>query len=193
MLSSATHIDDAHKCRDLGIWRYLVKPVFQHELLHTILEASQIARPRTPVASAGVTFARGTGPALRILLAEDNPVNQKVTVRVLERKGHIVVVAPNGREAVTFASQERFDLILMDIQMPEMDGISATVAIREKERENGKHLPIIAVTAHAMKGDKERCLDAGMDAYITKPIKVAELLAAIERVMSPCDSSAPAN
>jgi signal transduction histidine kinase/streptogramin lyase/ActR/RegA family two-component response regulator len=130
---------------------------------------------------------------LRILLAEDHVVNRKLAVRLLEKHGHSVDVASNGRAAVSAVEGADYDLILMDVQMPEMDGISATVAIREKERENGKHLPIIAVTAHAMKGDKERCLDAGMDGYITKPIKVAELLAAIERVMSPCDSSAPAN
>ena len=189
MLSSATHIDDAHKCRDLGIWRYLVKPVFQHELLQTILEASQIARPRTPVASAGVTSAHGTGPALRILLAEDNPVNQKVTVRVLERKGHIVVVAPNGREAVTFASQERFDLILMDIQMPEMDGYEATAAIREMERTTGVHTPIVAMTAHAMKSDQERCLAAGMDDYISKPIHMNDLIQKVEQFSVPSLSS----
>jgi signal transduction histidine kinase/CheY-like chemotaxis protein/streptogramin lyase len=130
---------------------------------------------------------------LRILLAEDHVVNQKLAVRLLEKQGHVVQVASNGREAVSAVERDTFDLILMDIQMPEMDGISATVAIREKERETGNHLPIIAVTAHAMKGDQERCLDAGMDAYLTKPIKVTELLAVIERVMSLCDRSTPAN
>ena len=189
MLSSSTHIDDAHKCRDLGIWRYLVKPVFQHELLQTILEASQIARPRMPVASPGLTSAHGAGPALRILLAEDNPVNQKVTVRVLERKGHIVVVAPNGREAVTFASQQRFDLILMDIQMPEMDGYEATAAIREMERTTGVHTPIVAMTGHAMKSDQERCLAAGMDDYISKPIHMNDLIQKVEQFSVPSLSS----
>ncbi len=120
----------------------------------------------------------------RILLAEDHAVNKKLARCLLEKHGHSVVVASNGREAISAVEKQAFDLVLMDIQMPEMDGLSATVAIRERERETGNHLPIIAVTAHAMKGDQDRCLEAGMDGYITKPIKVAELLAAIEQVMS---------
>jgi CheY-like chemotaxis protein len=130
---------------------------------------------------------------LRILLAEDHVVNRKLAMRLLEKQGHMVEVASNGLEAVSALERADFDLVLMDIQMPEMDGISATVAVREKERETGNHLPIIAVTAHAMKGDKERCFEAGMDGYITKPIRVPELLAAIEQVMSLCDRSTPAN
>ena len=185
MLSSATHIDDAHKCRELGIWRYLVKPVFQSELLQTILEASQTAGPRMSPAGARVTSGRTTGPALRILLAEDNLVNQKVTVRALERRGHTVILAQNGHEAVKLASRERFDLILMDIQMPEMDGFEATAAIREIERRTGSHAPIVAMTAHAMKSDQDRCLAAGMDDYISKPIHLNELIRKVEQFSSP--------
>ena len=120
----------------------------------------------------------------RILLAEDNVVNKKLAVRLLEKHGHSVVAASNGREVLDALETQAFDLILMDVQMPEMDGLSATMAIRERERGSANHLPIIAVTAHAMKGDCERCLDAGMDSYITKPIRAAELLAAIEQVMT---------
>jgi signal transduction histidine kinase/ligand-binding sensor domain-containing protein/CheY-like chemotaxis protein len=151
-----------------------------------------------PVSSPVLALPKRTGSLpekqrLRILLAEDHVVNTKLATRLLEKQGHTVEVASNGLEAVSALERADFDLVLMDIQMPEMDGISATVAIREKERKTGNHLPIIAVTAHAMKGDKERCFDAGMDGYITKPIQVPELLAAIEQVMSLCDHSTPAN
>jgi CheY-like chemotaxis protein len=109
-------------------------------------------------------------PPLRILLVEDNPINQKVAQRLLEKAGHSVAVANNGREALDYIGREKFGLVLMDIQMPEMDGLEATVAIRENERQSGGHVPIVALTAHAMKGDRERCLEAGMDGYVTKPV-----------------------
>ena len=125
----------------------------------------------------------------RILLAEDHVVNQKLATCLLERYGHTVVVASNGREAISALEKELFDLVLMDIQMPELDGLSATAVIRQRERETGNHLPIIAVTAHAMKGDRERCLEAGMDGYVAKPIKVAQLLAVIAQVMASCNGS----
>jgi two-component system, sensor histidine kinase and response regulator len=120
--------------------------------------------------------------SLHILLAEDNEVNQKLGVRTLEKIGHTVVVADNGREALSALERETFDLILMDIQMPEMDGFEATAAIREKEKSTGVRIPLIAMTAHAMKGDRERCLDAGMDEYISKPINAATLFAVIDNV-----------
>jgi CheY-like chemotaxis protein len=185
MLSSATHIDDAHKCRELGIWRYLVKPVFQQELLETIVAASQNDMPRRPAACSQLTSVPAAGPSLRILVAEDNPVNQKVTVRALERRGHRVILAENGLEAVNLASREHFDLILMDIQMPEMDGYEATAAIREMERGTGSHARIVAVTAHAMKTDQERCLAAGMNDYISKPIHLNELIQKVEQFSAP--------
>ena len=154
----------------------------QHDLSRTILP---------------LTEPPGSSPKqqrkFRILLAEDHVVNKKLAVRLLEKHGHSVVVASNGREAISAVGKDTFDLVLMDVQMPEMDGLSATAAIRARERESGDHLPIIAVTAHAMKGDQERCLEAGMDGYITKPIRVKELLATIEQVMSCRDHSTPAN
>jgi CheY-like chemotaxis protein len=110
-----------------------------------------------------------------VLLAEDNPVNQLLITRLLEKRGHSVVVAANGREALAALEEESYDLVFMDIQMPDMDGIEATAAIREKENNSGKHQPVIALTAHAMKGDQERCLEAGMDDYLSKPIRPQEL------------------
>ncbi|MFO0844422.1 MAG: ATP-binding protein [Gemmataceae bacterium] len=120
---------------------------------------------------------------LRILLAEDNPANKEVAVYMLENAGHLVAVASTGREAIRQLAGERFDLVLMDVQMPEMDGFEATRAIRAREREGGGRLPVVAMTAHAMKGDRERCLAAGMDDYVTKPIDAAELFAAIARAV----------
>ena len=132
------------------------------------------------------------GPALRILLAEDNVVNQKVAARVLERRGHRITLANNGAEAVTLFARDKFDLILMDIQMPEMNGYEATTAIRDRERTTGAHIPIIALTAHAMTGDRDRCLAAGMDDYISKPIHLEELLQKVEQ-FSPSTTPSPAH
>lgn len=123
------------------------------------------------------------GKSLRVLLAEDNIINQKVAVRILEKQGWQVIVANNGKEAVEISAKSEFDLILMDVQMPEMDGLEATVKIRKREQGSGKHIPIIALTAHAFEEDKKRCLAAGMDRYTTKPIKIRELFAVIEEVL----------
>jgi CheY-like chemotaxis protein len=128
--------------------------------------------------------AAHTPQALRILLAEDNPVNQKLAVRLLEKHGHRVTVAGNGREAVEALTRDRFDAILMDVQMPEMDGLEATAAIRQSERGSSRHIPIIAMTGHAMKGDREQCLQFGMDAYLSKPIRPQELLETLESVVT---------
>jgi CheY-like chemotaxis protein len=117
-------------------------------------------------------------------LAEDNVVNQKLAVRLLEKHGHCVVVAANGLEALAAIERQAFDLVLMDIQMPEMDGLEATRAIRENERLSGGHLPIVAMTAHAMKGDKEICLQTGMDSYISKPINSTELFSVLDLVIA---------
>jgi CheY-like chemotaxis protein len=118
---------------------------------------------------------------LRVLLAEDNLVNQKLIATVLHKQGHSVVVAENGDEAVAAVERQSFDVILMDVQMPQKDGLEATVAIREAERVSGAHVPIVALTAHAMKGDEEKCLQAGMDDYLTKPLNIASLRATLEK------------
>ena len=130
---------------------------------------------------------------LRILLAEDSLVNQKLAVALLEEEGHVVAVASNGREACAQAACGNFDLILMDVQMPEMDGLEATAKIRAGEKQSKTHIPIIAMTAHALKGDRERCLDAGMDAYVAKPIRADEVLETIGALIAATgESAAPA-
>jgi len=121
--------------------------------------------------------------SLRILVAEDNVVNQKLAQRLLQKRGHTVRVANNGKEALDLLERESFDLVLMDVQMPQMGGFEATARIRAAEEGTGRHMPIIALTAHAMTGDRERCLEAGMDAYVSKPIQEKELRLAIESVL----------
>lgn len=185
MLSSAALRDDAARARSMGITGYLIKPVRQKELKLAIQSAlagrdravSTIGKSRTLAAAAG------NDSGLRILLAEDNDVNQMVAVTLLEKRGHAVVVVGNGREALDALETQRFDLILMDLQMPEMGGLEATAEIRKKEIDSGDHVPIIAMTAHAMKGDRERCLAAGMDGYVSKPLKVQDLVHAVENAV----------
>jgi len=170
MLTSVGQKGDARRCKELGISGYLVKPVKQRELLEIITMAlGQSSREGDPVITRHLI--REARRRLSILLAEDNIVNQKLAVKLLEKRGYRVVVASNGREAVDAFEGKRFDLILMDVQMPEMDGIKATRLIREKEAEHGRHISIVAMTAHAMKGDREKCLAAGMDDYMSKPFK----------------------
>jgi two-component system, sensor histidine kinase and response regulator len=185
MLSSAGQRGDALRCRELGVAAYLTKPVRQAELLDAILTALG-TRSRGDARAALVTrhSLRENRNRLRILLAEDNAVNQLVALRLLEKYGHAVVVAANGKKALEALGKETYDLVLMDIQMPEMDGWEATRVIRDEERESGRHIPILAMTAHAMKGDEEKCIGAGMDGYLTKPIRTAELLAALDRISS---------
>lgn len=176
MLSSAGQRGDAKRCRELGVAAYLTKPVRQAELLDAVLTALG-TRPIKDAAPALVTrhSLRENSHHLRILLVEDNAVNQVLAVRLLEKRGHKVAVTGNGKEALAALEKDSFDLVLMDVQMPEMDGFEATATIREKEKTSGNHVPIIAMTAHAMTGDRERCLEAGMDDYITKPIRPEEL------------------
>ena len=183
MLSSAGQPNDRARCRELGLAAYVTKPIKQSELLDTILAVLSKSPPRT----SAPDFSRETVPTvdlppLRILLAEDNAVNQRLALVILEKRGHTVVVARNGNEALTALDREPFDVVLMDVQMPEMDGFEATAAIRAREKATGDHLPIIALTAHALKGDRERCLAAGMDGYLSKPLQAEALFQAIREV-----------
>jgi len=178
MLTSAGHRGDAARCQELGIAAYLLKPIRQSELREAIarvLGAREQKGAIPLITRFSLQDARDPASVLRVLLAEDNPVNQLLASRLLEKRGHRVVVAANGREALAALEKESYDLVLMDIQMPEMDGLEATAAIREKEKGSGIHQPVIALTAHAMKGDRERCLAGGMDGYLSKPIRLQEL------------------
>jgi signal transduction histidine kinase/CheY-like chemotaxis protein/ligand-binding sensor domain-containing protein len=180
MLTSGGRAGDAARCRELGGAAHLTKPVRQQELHAAILKAlGQASAGAARRAAPDVGLERTTTP-LRILLAEDNPVNQQVALKALQKRGHSVVVVDNGREAVEAIEHSQFDVVLMDVQMPVMDGFEATAAIREREKSTGCRLPIIAMTAHAMRGDEEICLQAGMDGYITKPIRRAKLFETIE-------------
>jgi signal transduction histidine kinase/DNA-binding response OmpR family regulator len=184
MLTSSGQLGETARCRTLGVDGYLIKPIKQSDLLDAILTAlgnrSAEVEP-VPLRAADATAMR----PLRVLLAEDNLVNQKLVTRMLEPHGHVVEVAANGRAALEALERAAFDLVLMDVQMPEMDGFEATAAIRAAERSSGAHLPIIAMTAHAMKGDRERCLAAGMDAYLAKPVERRELLEVLAQVAPP--------
>ncbi len=184
MLSSQDLAADSARARELGIALYLTKPIMQAELgeaIRTVLTSQAPERPapaRAPHALEEVTHR-----PLRILLAEDTAVNQTLAVRMLEKRGHAVRVVGDGQAALDALAQQAFDLVLMDVQMPVMDGIEAAAAIRAQERTSGTHLPIIAMTAHAMQGDRERCLAAGMDGYVAKPMKAAELYAVIDGLL----------
>jgi CheY-like chemotaxis protein len=183
MLTSAGQSGDSARCRELGVAAHLTKPVSPGELRQLIcgvLDRSA-EEPRAPEAAGGSgPGGERAGASRKILVAEDNPVNQVVAARLLERRGHRVTVAADGREAVAAVERERFDLVLMDVQMPEMDGFEATAAIRQAEAGTGRHLPIFAMTARAMKGDAEHCRLAGMDGYLPKPIRSADLRAIVD-------------
>jgi PAS domain S-box-containing protein len=175
LLTSAARPTDVARCRELGVSDYLSKPIKQSELFDAIVTTmAEHGRKRERYEGASA-FIQDPGRSLRVLLAEDNPVNQTLAMRILEKLGHKVQVVNDGKEALGRSQAEEFDLILMDVQMPEMDGLEATRAIRAAEARTGKHLPIVAMTAHAMKGDREECLRAGMDGYLSKPIRVEEL------------------
>jgi PAS domain S-box-containing protein len=178
MLSSASYRGDAARCKELGLAGYLTKPIRQGELREAIsraldrrgkygVSASPVPKPDRRVSAQQVS--------LNILVAEDNLVNQRLATRMLEKRGHRVTVVGNGQEAIDAIEKGSYDLVLMDVQMPVLDGIAATIAIREREAKTGAHQPIVALTAHAVKGDQERCLAAGMDSYLAKPIRPEEL------------------
>ena len=182
LMASAGHRGDATRCRELGIAGYLSKPISNSYLLDAILTV--LGRPAAQGRKLLVTrhTLRERRGALRVLVAEDNEVNRRLAVRLLERRGHDVVGVEDGARAVAAVQEDRFDLVLMDVQMPGMDGFEATRRIRAAEKASGRRTPIIAVTASAQKGDRERCLEAGMDGYVTKPVEAENLYATIERI-----------
>jgi PAS domain S-box-containing protein len=183
ILTSDDYHGTAIRCREMGVTAYLIKPVKQSELLSTMHSLLQPAGNRIATAAAREIAPKTSVGTLKILVAEDNHVNQKLVVRLLEKAGHKVMVAATGREALAQSETHPFDVILMDVQMPEMDGLAATRAIRAREQVTGAHVFIIAMTAHAMKGDRERCLESGMDEYLPKPITANDLYEVITRVV----------
>ena len=184
MLTSGGHRNDAVRCEELGVAAYLLKPVRRAELreaIERVLSAMTENRQETLITERTLVERRDAQYALSVLLAEDNDVNQKLATRLLEKRGHQVVVAANGRQALAALAKSHFDLVLMDVQMPEMDGLEATAALRAREKETGGHIPVIAMTALVMQGDRERCLAAGMDDYLTKPIRPLALDEVLEK------------
>jgi CheY-like chemotaxis protein len=188
MVTSGEHPGDLARSREMGIASYLTKPVRRSELRAAVSGAMSNGKYLAAGGKAAEPRAsRGSRPdirlgrrSLRILLAEDNAVNEKVARAILEKAGHTVEVAHDGRQVVRVMAAGAFDVVLMDVQMPDMDGFEATIAIREMERSTGAHTPVIAMTAHALGGYKERCLEAGMDGYVTKPIRREQLLQTLE-------------
>jgi len=193
MLSSSGHHGETSRCRELGVSAYLTKPIQADDLHDAICRVLY----RTPQAAGSAKPSPAQAArALRVLLAEDNIVNQRVAVGLLSRRGHEITVANNGLEALAQLERGTFDVVLMDVQMPEMGGLDATAAIRQREITSGGHIRIVAMTAHAMKGDRERCLAAGMDEYLSKPIDPALLYAALEnqqKAVGPTDAVAPSS
>ena len=188
MLSSSGRDGEASRCRALGVTAHLTKPIKQSDLLEAICRTLDQNAIKTMahserVAPAAAPLVR----SMRVLVAEDNVVNQRVASGLLRKRGHDVTVVGDGRAAVEAIAEGRFDVVLMDVQMPEMDGFEATAAIRAREKTTGEHLRIVAMTAHAMTGDRDRCLRAGMDGYISKPLDTRLLCAVVEQ-----DEVAPA-
>jgi len=185
MLTSADRPGDIERTRHAGVSHYLLKPVRRDELRDVLERAlGKKAAAQSEIAQKGSLrhsiTRQPSAPASRILLAEDNVVNQRLVERILEKEGYEVVVVANGLEALEAVKKKTFDLVLMDVQMPEMDGLEATRAIRQSEQATLEHVPIVALTAHAMTGDQHRCLAAGMDSYLSKPIAAAELRATVQ-------------
>jgi CheY-like chemotaxis protein len=193
MLTSGSQRGDAARCEQLGITAYLLKPVRQSELRQAITRALSAKEQAQvlPMITSYPSEPDQLSPSLLILLAEDNPVNQKVAIRLLEKRGHRVVAASNGREALSALAHDSYDLVLMDVQMPEMDGLEATKLLRAKEKGTGRHQPVVAMTALVMKGDRERCLEAGMDGYLAKPIRPQELDQILDGYLAQGDVASP--
>jgi CheY-like chemotaxis protein len=185
MFSAAEQAEYSPRCRDLEITETLVKPLSPAELLRSVRRLmNRKAESLVQQQLAAFPRSRRNRPGLRVLVAEDNPINRRLAVALLERMGHSPVIVENGRDAVREVEKGNFDLVLMDVQMPEVDGLEATAAIRTAERFTGRCTPIIAMTAHAMKGDREQCLNAGMDGYVAKPISGKSLSQAIDTVLA---------
>lgn len=184
MLTSADRHGGYERCRELGIAATLLKPLKQSELRQTIIAVLGGVRQAAP-SNVGETSPPVSGRSLRVLLVEDNEINQKVALRILEKLGHSVLIAANGQLALEALQCEDFDVVLMDIQMPVMDGFQATAAIRQQEQVTSRRQPIIAMTAHAMSGDRERCLASGMDDYVSKPIHTSTIEAALAGLAHP--------
>ncbi len=182
LLGSGGQVGERQRCEEMGISSYLTKPVQPSELFDAILEALPHLTGSPPTQEAAPVAPAEKSQGLKVLVAEDNAVNRTLARRLLEKHGHTVVTAENGHEALELIVRESFDLVLMDVQMPEMGGLEATAEIRKNEAAHGGHLPVIALTAHAMKGDREVCLAAGADDYLTKPIRTDEFFAALERI-----------
>jgi CheY-like chemotaxis protein len=184
-MSSSGRRGDAARCRQLGISGYLQKPVMQKDLLKAIRIVLGLVKSEQ---KSNILVTRHTiresENKLHVLLVEDNMINRKLAVKMLETRGFTTKVASHGKDALSLLKEERFDLILMDVQMPVMDGLTATAEIRNLEMKTGTHIPIIALTAHAMDGDRERCLQAGMDDYVSKPFDPQEFFRVIDQVIS---------
>lgn len=194
MLTSAGQRGDAARCREVGISAYLVKPIRRAELLQAILLVLGQPSERKGWAELVTRHTiREARRKLRILVSEDNAINRELVIRLLQKQGHTVFAAATGGEAIDMWEKDtdRFDIMLMDVQMPDMDGFRVTALIREKEKITGKHIPIIAITAYAMTGDRERCLAAGMDAYVSKPIRHQELFETIQVLVMDLPSVSP--
>jgi signal transduction histidine kinase/CheY-like chemotaxis protein len=180
LLTSAGNHGDVARCRKLGIATYLTKPLKQSDLLDAIVKTIALSQKRIRPVRRAEQLSRRSLPGYRLLVADDNPVNRKITLQLLEGRGHTVVAVENGREALSAFTQGSFDLALLDLEMPEMNGYETAAALRERERVAGGHIPLIALTAHALEGERQECLAAGMDGYVSKPVRAAELFKAVE-------------
>ena len=189
LLTFAGHREDQARAKSVGAAAAVTKPVKQSELWDAIVTALHVPGRQKTRPSAARSMARGAHRRLRVLVAEDNPVNQELVLHLLERRGHSAIVAENGKQAIAALEKHKFDLVVMDVQMPEMGGIEATEEIRKREKNDGGHIPIFAMTAHAMPGDRERCVAAGMDGYIPKPIDPKLFTQIVETGASPTSAA----